>query len=127
MVVDATPPYINPLKHGGGGAVRPSLPFFLPFTQNYYEAPIPENSCPGKPFCCGCPYEEKKIKKIILPPSQSTLKYGSENRPWVRGSRNILKYITTLLLLHESILTSSTITPEVERKFKQSELLISNT
>ena len=33
---------VHPLKHGGG-AVRP-LPFFLPVTQNYYEAPIPENS-----------------------------------------------------------------------------------
>ena len=28
----------------GGGAVRPSLPCFLPFTQNYLEVPIPENS-----------------------------------------------------------------------------------
>ena len=37
---------INPLSHGegGGGAVRPPLPFFLPVTQNYHEAPIPENS-----------------------------------------------------------------------------------
>ena len=34
---------LNPLTMGGGGAVRPSLPFFLPFTQNYLEAPIPEN------------------------------------------------------------------------------------
>ena len=35
-------------------------------------------------FCCGCPYE-KKSRNIVLPPSQSTLKYGSENRPWLRG------------------------------------------
>ena len=27
----------------------------------------------------------KKIKKFSFPHSQSTLKYGSENRPWVRG------------------------------------------
>ena len=47
----------------GGGAVRPSLPFSLPFTQNYLEATIPENSWPCKPFCCGCPYD-KKIKKF---------------------------------------------------------------
>ena len=28
---------------------------------------------------------KKKSKNLVLPPSQSTLKYGSENRPWVRG------------------------------------------
>ena len=49
----------NPLKQGGGGAVRPLLPFFLPVTQNYHEAQIPENSWPCKPFCCGCPHEKK--------------------------------------------------------------------
>jgi len=32
------------LKPWGGGAVRPSLPFFLPLTQNYHEASTPENS-----------------------------------------------------------------------------------
>ena len=52
---------------GGGGAVRPSLPFFLPFTQNYHKAPIPENSWPCIPFCCGCPHE-KKIKKFCFTP-----------------------------------------------------------
>ena len=31
---------------------------------------------------------KKKIKKFSFTPSQSTLKYGSENRLWVRG----LKY-----------------------------------
>ena len=43
--------------------LKPSipLPFFLPVTQNYHEAPIPKNSC--KPFCCGYLYE-KKIKKF---------------------------------------------------------------
>ena len=61
----------------------PSLTFCL-FTQNILRQPIPENSWPCKPFCCGCPYE-KKSKNLVLPPSQSTLKYGSENRPWVRG------------------------------------------
>ena len=33
----------NPLTMGGG-AVRPFFPCFLPFTQNYLDAPIPENS-----------------------------------------------------------------------------------
>ena len=70
-----------PLKQGG--RCRPPS-FFLPVTQNYHEAPIPENSCPCKPFCCGCPYE-KKSRNLVLHPSQSTLKYGSENRPCLRG------------------------------------------
>ena len=30
-----------PLKHGGEALYAP-LPFFLPVTQNYHEAPIPE-------------------------------------------------------------------------------------
>ena len=78
---------LSPLEPwgGGGGAVGPSLPCFLPLTQNYLEAPIPENSRPWKPFCCGCPYE-KKIRNLVLLPSQITLKYGSENRPWVKRS-----------------------------------------
>ena len=46
---------------------------------------MPENSSPCKTLCCGCPYETKKSINLVLPPSQSTLKYGSENRPWVRG------------------------------------------
>ena len=58
----------------------------MPVTQNYHEAPILENSWPCKPFCCGCPYE-KKSRNLVLPPSQSTLKYGSEKRPWVRVLR----------------------------------------
>ena len=36
--------------------------------------PISENALPFKTFWCGCPYE----KKLFIP-SQSTLKYGSEN------------------------------------------------
>jgi len=36
--------YFNPLKYGVGGAVRPYLPFSLPFTQNIMRQPIPENS-----------------------------------------------------------------------------------
>ena len=36
---------------------------------------------------------KKIIKKFNLPPSHSTLKYWFENRPWVRGLRNILPQI----------------------------------
>ena len=34
----------------------------------------------------------KKTRNLVLPPSQSTLNYGSENRPWVRGLRANLLY-----------------------------------
>ena len=54
----------NPLKHGGGGAVLPSLPCFLPFTHNILRQPIPENSWTCKPFCCWCPY--KKIEHFEI-------------------------------------------------------------
>ena len=77
---------LSPLNHGGGGAVRPSLPFFLPFTQNYLEAPIPENSWPCKPFCCGCP-----SRNLVLSPSQ---KFGSDNRPCFRGLEKTLTPVT---------------------------------
>ena len=49
----------------GGGRWTP-----VPFRQQ-----IPENSWFFKTFCCRCPYE----KKYSFTPSQSTLKYGSEN------------------------------------------------
>ena len=64
---------------GGGRCTPPPLPFVLPVTQNYHLTPIPENSCPCKPFCC------EKSRNLVLPPSQSTLKYGSENRPNQEG------------------------------------------
>ena len=32
----------------------------------------------------------KKSRNLFLPPSQSTLKYGSENQPWMRGLTNFL-------------------------------------
>ena len=47
---------LNPFAHREGRCT-PLPPLFLPFTQNYLEAPIPENSWPCKPFYCGCPFE----------------------------------------------------------------------
>ena len=58
--------------------------FFLHITQNICRQLIPENSWPFKTVSCGCPYDNK-IKKISSTFSRSPLKYGSENRPWVRG------------------------------------------
>ena len=48
--------YLTLQSMGGGATVRPSLPCFLSFIQNTLRQPIPENSWPCKPFCCGCPY-----------------------------------------------------------------------
>ena len=81
----------NPLKHGGGRAVRPSPPFYLPFTQTIMRHPIPENSWPCKHFCCGCPYE-KKIYKFGPPPPQGTLKYPSKNHPCTRGLSGLMHW-----------------------------------
>ena len=72
------------LQRTGGGAVSPSLPCFLPFTQDILRQPIPENSWPCKPFCCGCPYE-KTNKKCSFTLAQSTLKNWSKNLPCLRG------------------------------------------
>ena len=51
-------------KAEGGCTPLPHLLFA--FTQNILRQPIPENSWPCKPFCCGCPYEEKNFKKIFF-------------------------------------------------------------
>ena len=44
----------------------PSLPFFLPFTQNIVRQPIPENSLPYKPFVAEATM--KKNQKILFCP-----------------------------------------------------------
>ena len=36
-------------------------------------------------FVADAPTIEKDKKKISFTPSQSTLKYGSENNPWMKG------------------------------------------
>ena len=43
------------------------LIYFDPFTQNILKQPIPENSWPCIPFCCGCPYEKKLTNLVPLP------------------------------------------------------------
>ena len=40
---------------------------------------------------------KKKSRNLVLPPSQSTLKYESENRPWPRGL-TAKKIITVTLI-----------------------------
>ena len=61
-----------------------STMFFLPLEQNIFRQPIPENTLPYQTFYLEYPYE-KKNKKIVLTPYQSTLKYGTKNRPWPKG------------------------------------------
>ena len=48
----------------------PLPPMFIAFSQNYLDAPIPENSWSCKPFCCRCPYEEKKSDTEYIPCSR---------------------------------------------------------
>ena len=69
---------------GGGSMYATTPPFFLPVTQNYHEATIFENVWPCKPFVADAPMK-KKSRNLVIPPSQSTLKYSSENRPSSRG------------------------------------------
>ena len=45
----------------------PLPPMFIAFSQNYLDAPIPEISWSCKPFCCRCPYEEKKSDTEYIP------------------------------------------------------------
>ena len=73
-----------------GGIVRPT-PFFgvLPFTQNIFRQPMPENSWPCKTLFW-MPLWRRKNEKINVIPSQSTLKYGSENNLWMKGLRGTL-------------------------------------
>ena len=60
---------LNQLVGGGGAVLPPHLLFFA-------DAPM-----------------KKKFANFSFTPSQSTLKYGSENRPWVRGLRAV--YVTS--------------------------------
>ena len=46
----------------------------------------------------------KKSRNLVLPPSQSTLKYGSENRPWVRVLKKRIFF-----LKHSSVCRNSLI------------------
>ena len=39
---------------------------------------------------------KKKSRNLVLPPSRSTLKYGSKNRPWVRGLKGIFFLFASL-------------------------------
>ena len=45
-----------------------NLCFFLPFTQNFFKLSKSENSLPLKTSCCGCPYEQKNNRKLVLLP-----------------------------------------------------------
>ena len=84
-------PFKGLTEHQNNTSIKLINPFtlvFLPITQNIFRQTIPENSGPDKTFCCECPYEKKKKKKFRFTPSQSTLKYGSKNRPWPKGLKN---------------------------------------
>ena len=85
--------------------VRPSLPCFLPFIQNYLEAPIPKNSWPCKRFGCRCLYE-KKSKNVVLPipPPSEHFEISVQKPPMDGRVKNRislkLKKISNLIFLH---------------------------
>ena len=68
---------IYPLNQGGGGGV------LFTFHSKYLKILDLANL-----FVADDPMK-KKSRNLVLPPSQSTLKYGSENCPWVRGLNKI--------------------------------------
>ena len=83
-------PYLclSPLSHWGGAGGRctpPSLPFCL-LLKIIMRHPYLKILDLVNLFVADAPMK-KKSRNLVLPHSQSTLKYGSENRPWVRGLR----------------------------------------
>ena len=65
----------NPLNHGGGGgAVRPSLSFGL-LLKIIFRHPYLKILDLASLFVADAPMK-KKSRNLVLPPSQSTLKYG---------------------------------------------------
>ena len=70
--------FLNPFNQVGGGGGG------LPFTQNIIRQPIPEKFDLAN-VLLWMPLWKNMKKKNSFTPSQSTWKYGSENRPWGRG------------------------------------------
>ena len=69
---------------GGGGTVRPHLLFFCPLLKIALGNPYLKILELTKNFVADAPMKTK-FKKFSFTPSQSTLKYGSKNRPWPKG------------------------------------------
>ena len=74
---------INPLNHGGGALYAPPSLFSLysklswgTYTWKFLTL---------QTFLLRMPLWKRNQKFNFTPLSESTLKYGSENRPWVRG------------------------------------------
>ena len=74
--------------HGAGPCPAPVFFLgFLPFTQNILSNPYPKTLDLSKCFVA-----DARMKKNRFTPSQSTLKCGSENRPYIRGLRSKNQY-----------------------------------
>ena len=61
---------LQAMSGGGVHCTPPPSLVFLPFTQNIFRQPIPENSWPYKTFYCRCPYEKKNQKIYFYPLSE---------------------------------------------------------
>ena len=71
--------FFSPLKHGPPPSIYFCLLLKFIIRHSYLKILDLAN-----PFVADAPMK-KKSRNLVLPPSQSTLKYGSENRPWPRG------------------------------------------
>ena len=69
-----------PFAHGGGGLYAPPSLIFCPLLKISLGNPYLKILDLTKLFIADASMK-KKIKKFSFTPSQSTLKYGSENRP----------------------------------------------
>ena len=68
---------------GRGALYSPHpLPWYFALQSKYLKVPLPESVYLLKLFVKDAP--KKKNQKNSFTPSQFTLKYGSENRLWVR-------------------------------------------
>ena len=72
---------LNPLTMGGGGGGRCTYALASLFAA---DAPM-----------------KKKSRNLVFPRSQSTLKYGSENRPWVKGLTFSAKTMFAMVLIFQ--------------------------
>ena len=98
LIVNNTRLILNPW---GGGPVGTSPPPLVscPLLKIYLGNPYLKILDLAKLFVADAPMK-KKSRNLVLPPSQSTLKCGSQNRPWVRVLKQVCLKNTYLKKLH---------------------------
>ena len=84
---------ILPFKLWGGGTVRPPPRSFCPLLKISLGNPYLKILDLTKLYNADAPMKKKNSKKFSFTSSQSTLIYGSENRPWPEGLKSRLNSI----------------------------------